>query len=99
MYAEKTLEIFLKSFNAQMLGMDKLNKKDGMLGMNLFITSTFGNGDPPAMALKFSQWLESVKRLSTFKIVPQVTRLSRENSKCLTKQKPIPSSDATMPIM
>ena len=93
------MKIFSKSFNVQILGMDKLNKKDGMLGMNLFITSTFGNGDPPAMALKFRQWLENVKRLSTFKVVPQVTRLSRQNSKCLTRQKSIPSSDAPMPIM
>ena len=74
-YALKTLKLFSNSFNAQMLAMDKFDKNDVPSGMNLFITSTFGNGDPPNMAQGFSQWLEKA-----------VQRQQEENRVCFRRK-------------
>ena len=53
-YANKLVGMFSNSFNVHLLGTDSFDPSSGLKGMNIFITSTFGNGDPPTMAQKLT---------------------------------------------
>ena len=46
------------SFNAKIVPLDKANLEDNLTGNRIFITSTFGNGDPPEMATGLQSWLQ-----------------------------------------
>ena len=46
------------SFNAEIVPLDKANLEDNLTGNRIFITSTFGNGDPPEMATGLQSWLQ-----------------------------------------
>ena len=63
--------MFSNSFNVHLLGTDSFEPSDGGLkGMNIFITSTFGNGDPPTMAQKLTGSPISTKTLvASFKVI------------------------------
>ncbi len=45
------------SINILLVSFDSLDA-GGLSGLNFFVTSTFGNGDPPKMAQRMSAWLE-----------------------------------------
>ena len=64
-------KIFANSFNVQTLGMDKFLTEEGLKGLNLFVTSTFGNGDPPAMAQRLTAWPNSPKADGRAPLVPR----------------------------
>ena len=48
-----------------MVGMDQFDPTDCPKGLNLFLTSTFGNGDPPTMAKEVAQWLQKADQLGS----------------------------------
>ena len=68
-YANKLVGMFSNSFNVHLLGTDSFEPSNGLKGMNIFITSTFGNGDPPTMAQKLTGSPISTKTLvASFKV-------------------------------
>ena len=70
-YANKLVSMFSNSFNVHLLSTDSFEPSDGGLkGMNIFITSTFGNGDPPTMAQKLTGSPISTKTfVASFKVI------------------------------
>ena len=57
-FSKKLLAIVNGSFNAKIVPLDKANLEDNLGGNRIFITSTFGNGDPPEMATGLQSWLQ-----------------------------------------
>ena len=72
-------------FNIKIVEMNKF-ESETLSGFCLFVSSTFGNGDPPGMASKFAAWLDSKltkkdidKRISLDPI-PEEKTLKRQDS-------------------
>lgn len=57
-YVKRITDSFAHLFNVQVIQMDQYKEQD-LSGYCLFITSTFGNGDPPGMASKMAAWIDS----------------------------------------
>jgi hypothetical protein len=45
-------------------------------GISLFVTSTFGNGDPPRMAEKTADWIDKKMNLSDLALNEEVRLIS-----------------------
>ena len=61
-YAKRLETSFSGLFNVKMIGFNEFDKitteAKGLSGFCLFLTSTFGNGDPPRMAEALANWLD-----------------------------------------
>ena len=56
--AKHKFYILFASFNFFVCRYDSYEAGFSLFGLCLFVTSTFGNGDPPKMAQRFSTWVE-----------------------------------------
>ncbi|CAC5400378.1 NOS1 [Mytilus coruscus] len=73
-YANTLNKIFRQAFNSRVLNMDSYNLMDlRQEQLILFVTSTFGNGDPPENGKNFARALTTSKGLPSHKKLPVVS--------------------------